>query len=79
MTTIQKRSWWDKKYGKDRICAITRTRLRPGKNKDGMSRTVFLPCKHGFKRYALIQMIAANETDFLSCPLCRKRYYLKLE
>lgn len=63
--------WWDKKYGKNNICAITRTRLRPGKNKLGYPYSFFLYCGHGFVRTALINMIKRQE---YRCPLCRKNF-----
>jgi hypothetical protein len=81
--------WWNKKYGRDKICPINRTRLRPGKNKYGLSHTLFLPCQHGFCRSALIKWVSvAVETKNLSqlsnpdspslsrpsCPLCRKLF-----
>lgn len=54
--------WWNKKYGKESVCAITKTRLRPGNS-------VFLKCKHGFCYNALKQWVSmGNKT----CPLCRK-------
>lgn len=61
--------WWNKKYGKDKICSITQTRLRPGKNKNGKSYSIFLKCKHGFCRSALLKWLETNNT----CPLCRTK------
>lgn len=67
--TIKRKSWWNKKYGKDSICPITKTRLRAGKNKNGVSHSVFLNCKHGFSRIAIQLWISSgNQT----CPLCRR-------
>lgn len=68
-----KRSWWNTKYGKESICAITKTRLRPGKNKYGLSYSVFLPCKHGFYRSALIGWVYTCRYD-PTCPLCRNPF-----
>lgn len=69
--------WWNKKYGKDSICAITRTRLRSGKNKKNEKYSVFLPCKHGFVRSALFEMIKTdidrNAIEH-NCPLCRQTF-----
>lgn len=65
------KAFWDKKYGKDKICAITFMRLRSGKNKEGKSYVVFLPCKHGFYRSALKNAIAKGHRQ---CPLCRKNF-----
>lgn len=49
--------WWDNKYGKNAICGITKTRLRPGKDKNGKSYIVKLPCEHYFYRKSLIEWI----------------------
>lgn len=62
--------WWNKKYGKEAICAITRTRLRPGRNKLGKKYSVFLSCGHGFCRTALLKMYLTTADN--RCPLCRK-------
>jgi hypothetical protein len=64
--------WWSKKYGKNSICAISNTRLRPGKNKYNLSYSIFLPCKHGFYRSALIQWVLINPNNTPTCPLCRQ-------
>lgn len=56
--------WWSKKYGKDKICAITHTRLRP-KN------SIYLRCGHGFVVNALYNMIKTGSTK---CPLCRQNF-----
>jgi hypothetical protein len=72
-----KKTWWNAKYGKDSICAITKCRLRPGKDKYGFPYVAFLPCKHGFYRSALdlwIQNTYPNQT----CPLCRKEFQVML-
>lgn len=69
MLNEQRRQWWDKKYGKDNICPITRNRLRSGKNKQGQHRTVFLKCKHGFNRRALQEWVISSHE--CRCPLCR--------
>lgn len=57
--------WWNKKYGKGKICPITHTRLRPGY-------TVFLNCKHGFCKSALRNMYIT--TGKLECPMCRRPF-----
>lgn len=62
--------WWNKKYGKNSLCAITHTRLRSGKNKHGQPRSIFLNCKHGFCRSALQSWSILNST----CPLCRTHF-----
>lgn len=66
--------WWSKKYGKNSICAITNTRLRPGKNKNKLSYSLFLPCKHGFYRSAILQWVLAKPTEIPTCPLCRMEF-----
>ena len=65
-------AWWNKKYGKDSICAITQTRLRPGRNKYGQKRSIFLGCHHGFNRVALQDWIVSSIEP--TCPLCRKEF-----
>lgn len=61
--------FWDKKWGKDSICGITLTRLRPGKDSEGRNHVYTISnCGHMFYRKALIEWIANdNET----CPTCR--------
>ena len=66
----RRKPFWVKRFGKDKICTISRTRLRPGKNKDGLLYTVFLKCGHGFCRKALVQWALKKRT----CPNCRKRF-----
>lgn len=66
--------WWDKKYGKNSICSITKTRLRPGKNKHGQSYSVYLNCGHGFYRSALTKWVLANPLEIPTCPSCRKYF-----
>ena len=66
------KNFWKKKW-KNKICGITHTRLRPGKNKNGISYSVFLPCKHGFYRSVLNEWIKRCPKDSPTCPLCRKK------
>lgn len=66
--------WWAKKYGKNSICAITNTRLRPGKNKNNLPYSIFLPCKHGFYRSAMLQWVLAKPNEIPTCPLCRREF-----
>lgn len=66
--------WWANKYGKGRICAITNTRLRPGKNKYGQRYAIFLSCRHGFNRKALMSWVLARPAETPTCPLCRKGF-----
>lgn len=63
--------FWKKKW-KDKICGITHSRLRPGKNKYGYSYSVFLNCKHGFYRSVIIEWINQCTTKYPTCPICRK-------
>ena len=70
--------WWDKKYGKNSICPITLTRLRPGHNKHGFTRSVFLPCKHGFCRSALVKLVIETLISpevIPRCPMCRQYFH----
>ena len=65
--------WWNaKKY--TAICPITHTRLRQGKNKGGLSYSVFLECKHGFNRRALMMWVLSNHRVKPRCPMCRKEF-----
>ncbi len=61
--------WYNKKWGTDKICGITLSRLRPGKNKNGVSYCVYLSCGHGFYRKPLRLAILKRN---MFCPLCRK-------
>lgn len=65
--------WWNKKFGKDAICGITHLRLRQGKNKNGISKCVYLKCGHGFFRSALTKWV--NHVFFTpTCPMCRQEF-----
>ena len=66
-----KKPFWKIKWD-DKICGITKSRLRPGKNTEGLSYTVFLDCTHGFYRSVLLEWIKHCPTDNLTCPICRK-------
>lgn len=68
--------WWSKKYGSSSLCAISQTRLRPGKNKKGQKYAVFLKCGHGFCRSLLDKWVAQQVADgvYPSCPCCRKTF-----
>jgi hypothetical protein len=69
-----KTPWWSKKYGKGKICAITNTRLRQGKNKYGQPYSIFLGCKHGFNRVALMSWVLTKTYECPTCPLCRREF-----
>ena len=61
-------TWWKNKWGRDKVCPITKTRLRPGKNKNKIPYTYTLPCKHSFTRSALLEWLKKSN----KCPICRK-------
>lgn len=73
--------WWDKKWGKNKVCGITFSRLRPGKSNDGYSYVIYLKCNHGFYRKPLgewvIKCIREYEKE-PSCPICRKKFSVNL-
>ncbi len=69
-----KRSFWRTKW-ENKVCGITHTRLRPGKNKDGVPYTVFLPCSHGFYRSVLMKWVEQCQKDKPTCPMCRKQFW----
>ena len=70
MKDIQK-ILWDNEWNKDKVCYITLSRLRPGKNKDGIPYVIKLTnCKHRFYRKAFLSWIETNNT--LLCPVCKK-------
>jgi hypothetical protein len=70
--------YWSKKWGKDKICGITHSRLRPGKNKRGISYTIKLNCNHSFYRSVLLEWVKSfiNKGD-PTCPLCRVPFKFK--
>ena len=65
--------FWKKKWG-DKMCGISHSRLRPGKNKFGLSYTIFLDCSHGFYRSLLIEWVKNCPTVDPTCPMCRKTF-----
>ena len=65
------KSYWKSKWEKQ-LCGITKTRLRPGKNKNGLSYVIFLHCNHGFYRSVLKEWIKHCPTMFTTCPTCRR-------
>ena len=64
--------FWSKKWGKDKLCGITLSRLRPGKNKLGYKHSIYLSCNHGFYRKPLIKWIIECDIKNPTCPTCRK-------
>ena len=69
--------WWNKKYGKDKKCVITQSRLRPGGKT--MKNIVYLKCGHGFYRRALFQWIHTKtiQRKLVQCPLCRRVFSIE--
>jgi len=67
------KSWWAEKWGKDKICGITHTRLRPGKNKNGKSYVTRLKCDHSFYTKALEKWIEFCPVNPPTCPCCRNK------
>jgi len=68
--------WWTKNWGSDKICGISCSRLRPGKNKLGISYTTKLDCGHRFYTTPLIEWYIKCEQDKATCPTCRKMFQL---
>lgn len=68
--------WWNSKYGKNKVCGITFSRLRPGKSRDGMKYCLFLPCNHGFFRSAIAEWVHkfCLEGRIPTCPMCRQEF-----
>ena len=64
--------FWAKKWNQP--CGITHSRLRPGRNKNGVSYSVFLDCSHGFYRSVLIEWIKNFSMSLPTCPICRKKF-----
>ena len=70
--------FWNKKWGKDQVCAITNARLRPGKNKSDPSPIITLDCGHRFYRKAIYMWIINDQTGQFQCPMCREKIDLGL-
>lgn len=75
-------TWWNDKYGKDSLCGISRSRLRPGIDKNGYPISVKLPCGHCFYRKAIVEWAKrfTNNIEYKSyptCPLCRIEFYIE--
>ena len=58
---------WKTKWGKNAICPISQTRLRPGCNKDGFTHVIKIKCGHRFYRKALYKWYDTKPY----CPICR--------
>ena len=72
-------SWWDKKWNKSKICGITHSRLRPGKNKYGTPYVIHIKCGHSFYTNALLEWMRMSTTNSntTTCPLCRYEFTLQ--
>ena len=62
---MRKEPWWEQRWGKDKLCAITYVRLRPGKN------ITRLRCNHSFYTSALLRWIETTTSKEATCPVCR--------
>ena len=71
------RLWWNKKWGSDKLCGITHTRLRPGCNKYGIKYTTKLKCNHTFYTNPLIEWIKNCPVEIPTCPTCRKDFKIE--
>lgn len=69
----KKNPWWSK-WGKDKLCGITHSRIRPGKNVHGMTYVITLKCNHYFYRSALIEWTRKCDNNNLTCPICRYKF-----
>jgi len=70
--------FWSKKWGRNKNCGITQSRLRPGKNKYGLSYTLKLPCDHYFYRSAIFKWMFTVFPMNPTCPLCRKQFDVRI-
>jgi|TARA_B110000259_G_scaffold188246_1_gene245905 hypothetical protein len=68
------KTYWNKKWGKEHICGISFSRLRPGKNTKGVYYTTTLKCGHRFCTYPLLNWVKTNLSINAKCPLCRKEF-----
>jgi hypothetical protein len=66
-------NWWKDKWGKDAVCGITLTRLRPGKTKDGVLYVTKIKCGHRFYTMPLVGWIHSclDQNQIPTCPTCR--------
>lgn len=62
--------WWSKKWGNDKICSITHSRLRPGRDKHGIPYVYTTECGHTFYTQALLNW-AKYCVGKATCPYCR--------
>lgn len=72
------RPWWSKKWGNDKKCSISYTRLRPGKNNKGIYYTTTLKCNHSFCTFPLVKWIKnCPRPKEPTCPICREKFSLQ--
>lgn len=69
--------WWSKKWGSDKTCSITHTRVRPGKNSKNVYYTTRLKCSHSFCTYPLLEWVKNCPKDEVTCPVCRRPFQLQ--
>lgn len=69
-----RKPWWNNKWGSDKLCGISHTRLRPGTNKSGFKYTTVLKCSHGFYTNSLIEWVKNCPTPEPTCPICRSKF-----
>ncbi len=62
---MNNKPWWNKKWGKDKLCYITHSRLRPTTKNNHILK---LNCGHTFYKKPITQWLSLNN----SCPVCRK-------
>lgn len=74
MEKIIKPPFWHKKWGTDKVCGITHTRLRPGKNREGIPYTITLKCRHSFYRIVLTEWVKKCYPVKPTCPNCRTEF-----
>ena len=70
------KNFWNKNWGKDNLCGITHSRLRPGKNSKGVHFTTSLKCGHRFCTYPLLNWVKKNNGLSATCPICRYKFNL---
>lgn len=76
---MSKPPFWAKKWGKDFICPISQSRLRPGKDKNNIAYVRSLKCGHRFWRKAIDTWVITQvkNSQSLTCPVCRAKFLLK--
>ena len=67
--------FWNKMYGKDKICGITHSKIRAGKDANNNPYCINLKCGHSFYRKPLMEWLIKNPT----CPMCRSNIYIIID